>query len=48
MKKIIKIITMLSIIIILGFTYAFGSTVYSGVSNASAVFLNMSYTDIGK
>ncbi|WKV10212.1 S-layer homology domain-containing protein [Thermoanaerobacterium sp. CMT5567-10] len=48
MKKInIVSFLILSLIFTSFSSIASGSTMYSGVSNASAVFLNMSYTDIG-
>ena len=48
MRKLsISFIVVFSFVATLTFSVALGSTVYSGVSNASAVFLNMSYTDIG-
>ncbi|PHO07497.1 S-layer protein [Thermoanaerobacterium thermosaccharolyticum] len=48
MKKIsIVSILILSLIFTSFSSIASGSTVYSGVSSASAIFLNMSYTDIG-
>ncbi|AGB20132.1 S-layer homology domain-containing protein [Thermoanaerobacterium thermosaccharolyticum] len=48
MKKIsIVSILILSLIFTSFSSIASGSTVYSGVSSASAIFLNMSYADIG-
>lgn len=46
MKRLIKTITAISILSILMFASAYGSTVYSGVNNATATFENMSYNDI--
>ncbi|MGJ7045366.1 S-layer homology domain-containing protein [Thermoanaerobacterium thermosulfurigenes] len=47
MKRLIKTITVVSILSILLFASVYGSTVYSGVNNASAIFANMTYNDIG-
>ncbi|ORX22970.1 S-layer protein [Thermoanaerobacterium sp. PSU-2] len=46
MKRLIKTITVISILSILMFASVYGSTVYTGVNNATATFENMSYSDI--